>query len=226
MKHIILVSGKMQSGKDTLAEFLMKDFQKLNMSVCVDFFAKDLKEWCKEDFQPIAKYLNGYTKKLKSLITVFYDLNFNDKGHLKNIINQIDQLKIKDENFFEHKTEITRLLLQIYGTDIFRSRVDTNWWAKRVKDRCKHMTDDVVIVKDVRFPNEIEIFFEELNQSEFKIIPIRVERSSRKTVNASHETEIALDNWSQWEYVVDNDGALNDLQNASKTIIEDILNIS
>lgn len=63
---------------------------------------------------------------------------------------------------------------------------------------------DVLIISDIRLPREVEVFKEKLNA-----ITIRVNNLfSNNNLTAdqkSHETEIALDNYNNFDYEIDND---------------------
>lgn len=231
MKYVILVSGKLQTGKNQFAEYLIENFKNKNMTVESDLFAKSLKDGCKKDFKTVVNYLNSFAERLKSTIGAicYHDNKYRDAPDtIKELDKMLDELRIKDENFYEDKTELTRLLLQLYGTEIFRDRVDKNWWAKQVRDRAIKSSSDVIVVTDTRFPNEIEVFYDKsIDNDIIKVITVRVERNLDIKDNiSSHESEIALDDWNEWNYIIENNGTLKDLQNSSDTIVDDIINNS
>lgn len=217
MKKVILISGKLRCGKNQFAEYLGSELKKANLKVSEDLFARSLKDGCKEDFRKLTNVLKNIAEEIKAKINLFVDqrqVMLSDSS-INDIERTIDKLKIKDENWYEDKTDITRNILQLYGTEIFRRRVDENWWVKQVKDRCIASNDDVVIVTDCRFPNEIiEMFCDE-----YETIVIRIERNiNTQEQISSHDSETALDNWNEWDFIVENNGTLEDLKGSASVI--------
>lgn len=106
-KLVILTSGKMQSGKNQLSEFLKKEFLNLGYTVSEDMFAAGVKQGCKEDFAQLATTLNSIADQFQELDGL---LPF-DLGVELNFGKLIDQLRISEDNWYENKTPITRALL-------------------------------------------------------------------------------------------------------------------
>jgi len=200
MKNIILVSGKSRSGKDTFTNLLAEELTNRNLSFHIDYFARSIKEWSYEDFKPIIEYINSIVK------------HSDDK--IKN------KLYLCEDNFFENKTDLSRLILQIYGTNIFRNRVNENWWINITKEIANNSEKDFFIIKDVRFPNEIGMFYD----LRANIIPIRIERRVKTPKKiANHISETALDDFEQWNYIVDNNQKMSCLKDSTLIILDDIL---
>lgn len=213
-KIVILISGKIKSGKNQLADFMKEYFEKQNLKVSSDYFAKAVKDGCKEDFKKLADELNNYVIELKRVIISKYN-------YINEILDsKIDELKISDENWYENKTFITRTILQLYGTEIFRNRVDSDYWVKQVKDKCEKSDSDIILVTDTRFPNEIT----EMYSDNYDLITIRLLRDINKDKSKNHYSETALDDWNEWTYIIDN--KRNSLKSFQKQVImvaEDIL---
>ena len=221
MKKVYLISGKMQSDKNQFADFLQKELEEKGQKVSTDLFAKSLKDGCKNDFLLLSQVLESVSQQIKNAVNLFTDTRENmlNPSITQNIDNVIDKLKIKDENWYEDKTEITRCILQIYGTEIFRNRVDNNWWVNQVKNRSIESDSNAIIVTDCRFPNEITGMYDE----NYETIIIRINRNINTPKQMSlHDSETALDNWKIWDYVVENNGTLEDLKSSASTIIEDL----
>jgi len=221
-KLIVLVSGKLQSGKNQFAEYLKQHISKRDVSIYEDLFALGVKNGCKEDFAPLVKYLNENT-----------------------------DIKTTDDNWYENKTELTRILLQLYGTDIFRKRVSTDWWVKKQAERIVKNEKDVTIITDVRFPNEIDklldyistdysakqttcTFGEEeyltknhlqfISGCPYRICSVRINRNSAiKMGIKDHESETALDNYENFNYIYENNGTLDDLNTFAEFIAEELM---
>ena len=135
----------------------------------------------------------------------------------------IDQFTFTKDNFYEDKTDITRVLLQTYGTDIARKRFDDQFWVKTMAKRINADTNtDVIIVTDVRFPNEVEDIHDFIEG--WRIVPIRIERDIiRGSLIQEHPSETALDDYKFWEFIIDNNGTLEDLKSSAKCLSEQIL---
>ena len=219
-KKVILVSGRMQSGKNQFAEYLDQAYQLDKVKVRQDLFAKPVKDWSREDFHALVTYLNGKTNLIINMLKS-HQMYLKERypAHEKFVSDPIDdiiyitkKLKIEDENFYENKTELTRIILQMYGTNIFRDRVDYDFWVKQLIKRVKESDEDVTIVTDVRFPNEIDLL---LDDEDLDVISIRVERNmERMGKENKHESETALDDYRMFNYIVDNNGTLEDLWNS------------
>ncbi len=99
-----------------------------------------------------------------------------------------------------------RAVLQEMG-DTLRS-VDEDFLTKRIEEDFKvyeKMGIDNVVVSDVRLVHEIEYF---KNKDDFDVIAIRVNAiKSKRDLNEEekmHHTELELDNYKDFDYVIDN----------------------
>ncbi len=184
MKLVVLVSGKLQSGKNTFADLCIEHL-KNDLKVSYDYFAKELKQRCKEDFKPLVEYVNS--------------LN-------------IPELHTEDDNWYENKNKLTRILLQVYGTDVFRNRVSEDYWAEQLVENVYNSDSDVIFVTDVRFPSEIAA----LENEGFDVVSVRINRNLNRDDSVNeHESETALDNYTSWNYVFDNSGTYDELKEFS-----------
>ena len=207
MKKLILISGKMRSGKNAFAD-MVNEIIKDKYNVVFDLFAKDLKDGVWEDFYALHTFIYQQYWKLP-----------------KEIRDQFSWMNVKKDDFYENKSAYGRLLLQIYGTEIFRNRVDDNWWVKQVFDRwCayfsnKEILNGAYIVTDVRFPNEINYF----SQLMCPLVTVRVNRTDKDNVfNSEHFSEVALDEYAKFDYVIDNNGTLEDLKKKAEEFCEKV----
>jgi len=220
----------MRVGKNQFAEYLTESIQgSIGASVGQDLFARALKDGCKNDFKLLSLCLSKLNLEIKANIySLLSTANFKRPeidNQMKNLNKLLDQLIIKDECWYENKTIITRAILQLVGTEIFRKRVDNDWWPKILRKNILESDNDVTVVPDCRFPNEITVFEEDIIKNNLKVVTIRVERTINTNKDAaSHDSETALDNWKNWDYIVDNNGSLQDLKNAAQTIVKDVFN--
>jgi hypothetical protein len=217
MKKVILISGKLQSGKNQLAAFLQKRLEDRGLSVGQDYFAKDVKDGVKKDFKIVQEYLGHIHRNVKEEL-IGIGKRYGIPIETEKIMGLIDGIKYEDENLYEDKTELTRFLLQIYGTEIFRERVGKDWWTTQLTKRCAESTDDIILLTDVRFENEIEVFD---NLDGVDVSTVRVERNINRNGSAStHNSETGLDDYTMWDYIIENDGDLALLDSSAATIID------
>ena len=191
MTRVILVAGKLQSGKNEFAKELTKCLKSKGLTVAQDSFAFDLKKDTYKDFAEMVKYLNS--------------LN-------------IPELKLEKENFQENKTKLSRILLQTYGTNIMRNRVDTDIWVNKLKSRLEKSTKDYVIITDVRFPNEIDNLSTTLDT-----VAIKIDRKLDRTDSVnSHGSETSLDRFKSFNFIVDNNDSKKQLTFASQSVCNEL----
>ncbi len=156
---IISLSGKKKSGKDTVADFLVKDrgFTKLS-------FSTPLKELIIKTFSIDPDLLYNDTKKD---LPMDYNLNI-DYFHLdkmREIITeewgvQIDyETRERIEEFFDKKIETPRQLMQVVGTDIIRNLISETIFIDLMLEKIKKIQTPIVIA-DARLKNERETLLE------------------------------------------------------------------
>lgn len=128
-----------------------------------------------------------------------------------------------------------RLLMQLIGTECGREIIHPDLWVnslftdyipykkangfqrtvKDVNGIFTHIEYEVEypnwLISDVRFLNEVRAIIKREG------ILIRVERDLSNTSN--HESEIALDDYQEWDYIIDNNGSLEQLIYKVKEIL-------
>ena len=228
MRYVVLVCGKMRSGKDQFAKYVEEEFKNAGKAVVFDKFAQDLKDGCAHDFKDMATVINSRIDNIKAMLMNFTSMHFTDSGSrgiLDEMFKNLDALAIQPHNWYEDKTAITRSILQIYGTEIFRDRVKESYWVDKVYDRVTSSESDVTLVTDTRFPNEIEVFSKEfLGHNDLGAVSVRVSRGTG--IIDEHPSETALDSYDCFSYEIDNNGSLDDLRAAAKAFVEDVLHES
>lgn len=223
MKYLLLLSGKINCGKNQYAKFLQEEFEKHGLKVKQDLYAGDLKQFASEDFTTLGHTLFNKVQEIKASFQMFTDIRYGiPPAVFDNVNTLLDGLTFTEENFWEDKTDITRVLLQLYGTEIARKRFDDQFWIKSLAKRVNEDENDVIIITDARFPNELEDIRDYVNNR--RVIPIRIEREiDRNQLHGEHSSEKALDDYQWWEWIVDNNGTLEDLKASSEVVVEDIL---
>ena len=210
MKKIILVSGKLRSGKNQFSEYVKEYLEQKDIVVACDLFARGVKDGAREDFKEIYEHINTVIDDvLKDMSYLPEKPNADDK-----IIEKLESLKTIPDNFYENKTDLTRKILQNYGTNIFRARVDNDYWVKDTVKRLTANPADVIILTDVRFPNEIEYVAQF-----FDVVSIRIERDIKREKNFNeHESEKALDGYEHFDSTLMNNSTLDYLEKQAHII--------
>lgn len=181
---VILITGYISSGKDTIANHLLERYSSKNLNVCKIALADKLK------------------LITQRLIKLFYDIDI-DLGDF------YDQEAKERQRY--NMPHTLRTLLQIVGSDIFRDMLWKDIWCDVIsKDISLY---DIVIISDWRFPNELHYFHNlYLNSSIEKYITIRVNRVRHHVGinNMIHQSEEHIDKLNVM-YDIDNNGSLEDL---------------
>lgn len=90
---------------------------------------------------------------------------------------------------------------------------DPDYWLKRIIEQ-----DDNVIVPDLRMPHELKVF-KEHNAIAIRVEAPRENRSLRgELVKENDPTETLLDSVKDWDFVISNDGTLNELREKAKNL--------
>lgn len=117
-----------------------------------------------------------------------------------------------------------RKLLQVLGTDIIRKKIDPDFFVKRLCEDIKVYSYffDIITISDARFINEVVVPKEMFDD----VVTVRIIREGFKgdltTDELKHETEIALDNFNDYDYILKNDGTVADLKVKIKAMIEEV----
>lgn len=134
-----------------------------------------------------------------------------------------DDVKTIAYNYFGwygEKDELGRKLLQDIGTtgrnyneDMWVDHVIywIQWWASGTADH------QLAVVTDARYPNEIQRIKREFPD----VVTIRITRDSVEKLE--HPSETALDQWTDWDYVVENNGTKEEFQMKILEIMEGII---
>ena len=198
---IISITGKIGSGKDTIAEIIQQSTQ---LDWEVKKFAGKLKT--------IAELLCGVPKQ-----------NFESQ-------------EFKKTQMSEEWGMTYREFLQKLGTEALRSNFHENVWINALFSDYKAKTvavgtsefditekDELPnwIITDTRFPNEMDAV-----KSKNGLV-IKVERTLklRKGYDTPNETDLhpsetSLDNYTEWDYVIENNGTLEELRAKVMLILE------
>jgi len=220
MARFITLAGKKQVGKDTSAHMIKE--------LLVPTSVRQVFESEHTGCMPAIFEEGPYAKRV-------HIVHFADA--LKQACNVIFGIPLRDMETEEGKRKLTHLywpfrsalswnppgnpastnrmtvreVLQFVGTELFRDQMHRDVWVDSVF-RKPYRDDDIVLVADCRFPNEAEPALKHG-------ILIKIERDTGLSGD-SHASETALDDFSGYNYVVDNNGSLDDLKISLKEILE------
>jgi hypothetical protein len=189
---IVGISGKAQSGKDTVSKMIVYTIWYYNYS---------------QRLQPFSlEHYNNTYEKFGDVIdfTCWYKTSFANKLKqcLSNILN-VSISKFEDNEFKKSEVEwlgiTVRELLQKFGTAI-RNEVGDDFWVKACLNNLEK--DGNYLITDVRFKSEAK------GIKDLEGIIVRVNREGAGAGN--HISEIDLDDYS-FDYVINNDGNMEDL---------------
>jgi hypothetical protein len=156
----------------------------------------------------------------------FYRRAFADS--LKDAVGVIFGLTSKQMYTFVGKStvdpfwnETPRAILQRFGTECARNHYDDQIWVKSlfkfIHDNALDNTHDRWVVPDVRFSNEVQAI------KDHNGIVVEIVRTGHMGENigiAGHASEISLDSYDGWDYVLENDGTLEDLYSKVDEMME------
>lgn len=221
--NLIGISGKIGSGKDTVGKIIQYHTLQPERFECKTpeefvgssayFRKKPIKEWTKEELFND----NFFLREMN--VSLYQIKKFADKLKERIAITWgIDRQKLETQVFKNQlvpQLGITwRELMQLEGEKM--REIDEDYWCKALFTDYDdfHNTKfsvrngyeepkDKWIITDLRYPNEAKAIKEKGG------ISLRVNRVTDN--NSSHESETALDNYQDWDYVIDNNGSIEDL---------------
>ena len=203
MRNLIGFSAKKQSGKDTTYDIIQKISTKYNGlpgAFLNQKFAEKLKVFVADLICCDRSQLENDEFKNTPLPETWwiYDLGKEIKPY--GFYSGVDK-EIADERYLVKTTP--RKLLEIIGTPCLRGMVHPDVWVNSLFSW--YRPSYKWVITDVRFPNEVKRIKEEGG------IIIRINRDIGPRLNEPFP-ETALDDYQDWDYVIDNDGTMEELE--------------
>ena len=193
---IIAICGFQGSGKDTLANILIKKYGYKKLS-----FGSTVKEVASIIFNWDRKMLEGDTKESREWREKV-DVWWSNKLGINNLT--------------------PRYILQQVGTDLFRNHFHKDIWVNCLEK--KLLDYDKVVITDCRFPNELKTL-NKYNATIIQIYRGNlpewfndVKLGKREPPKELHESETS---WIKepFDYIIKNNGTIIELENEIKNII-------
>jgi cytidylate kinase len=173
--------------------------------------------------------VSGKARHGKDTICDFIREYYNDRG-LKTLNLQyssyIKEYAKKISGWDGSDDTKPRELLQQLGTEVIRNKIDPLFFVKRIIGdiRVYSYFFDLITISDGRAKVEIDIPKKELNN----VIAIRINRpnfdNGLTEEQKNHFTEIDLDDYDNYDYVIENDGTIEELKKKVLDIIKEVEN--
>ena len=116
------------------------------------------------------------------------------------------------------KDEKGRRFLQHLGTVV--REYDEDGWIKLLEKDPKFMGAERVVITDIRYPNEAFWVQNAYGQV------VRIEgRGGLEGEAAKHPSETSLDNFFEWDFIVDNSGGFPELQEQLSILLRSVIGV-
>lgn len=196
---IIGVSGKKQTGKNTIGRIIqaIQMWHSLPIDRYFDSNAKNVEEFCiqsldwKWDTNKLSKFrcvsFADTLKRMASILTGFPSVSMWESSAVKDTYNPVYGVT-------------NREILQILGQSL-RDNLSPDVWVNALFTT--YSPNENWIITDVRMPNEAKAIKDRGG------IIIRVNRNTE--YRDTHISETALDDYTEFDYIVDNNKDIKDL---------------
>ena len=135
---------------------------------------------------------------------------------LKQEVSEVTGFRV--EFIEEHKREF-RALLQVWGTEFRRHFNGSDYWIDKMAKIIEQSSSfyDVLFITDVRFTNEADFIRDAVNGGQL----VKVERRQTGYPDVdNHRTENDLDDYSKFDYVLNNDKTKEELNTSLEKMLE------
>lgn len=200
---IICLSGKSASGKDTVADVLVRNFRYVKVA-----FADGLRDLVCQTFDlPRELFIDRDKKEAKFLYPIRLD-----EEHISHILNHIENQwsipvsegsKNKMLLLVGNEMETPRKMLQFIGSELVRDCISEDFWINLVDKKIDNLAD--VVITDARLSNERDFA---RNKNALMCL---INRPTLKNED-SHRAENDLGNESDYQIVMNNDDSLSRFQ--------------
>lgn len=172
---IIILSGKVQSGKNECADIIKEYYEKIDLKTVVISYASYLKMYAKE------------------------------------VLGWDGSESTKPRDF-----------LQQVGVELIKNKINPNMLIDRVIDdiRVYSYFFDIIVISDARFVDEIEVIRK--NFSNVSVIHVLGKSNDLTFEQQNHSTETGLDNYSDYDFIINNDGSKEELRNKIFYLLEEV----
>ena len=151
-----------------------------------------------------------YELKNKKTVNLMYSETL--KNYVKKICNWDGNERTKP-----------RTMLQKLGTDYIRNQIDINFFVKRMMEDLEIYDKffDIITISDARFQNEIDT-----PKQKYTVITIKIEtkriNNELTQIEKQHLSECSLEEYHDYQYIIENNGTIEELKEKIETILEEV----
>lgn len=203
MTFVLGLRGKALAGKDTMAEYLIRE----KGWDCTFSFAANLKHICQTVFHLSDDDVSSQSGKARLFRTprVFSSGTLASIGAMMCVTHGDCFIPRENRELVESRfgttLETPRRVLQFIGTDVCRALIPT-YHVDVVGESIKRSGARLAVVTDVRFPNEGDYILKTLSG-----MVIEIDRPGVRAAGSdnSHSSELAMDGWPRYSDKIRND---------------------
>lgn len=205
---IIALSGRIGSGKNTVAKYLIEKYDFVEES-----FAKPVKDCISSIFQWDRDMLEGLNEEHRKA---------------RETEDRWWSERLQIEGFSPRKSML------IFATDIIRRNFNENIWVFSLEKRLLNREHENIVVTDCRFQNEMEFLksknsvsvLVERNREDWYEIALEAKKGNRESLRKLENSGIHISEWDlidyKFDYTIINDGSLDSLFKKVDLLIEKI----
>jgi hypothetical protein len=190
--NIVLLSGKISSGKSTVADYLVNHKNYVEVS---------------------------FADNMKSLLQNFLEVSYNISLPLTAFYTEEGKQTILPVRFPGGLPSTVRGAMQWYG-ELMKAQLGETFWIKQLIYKLKTISTNIVI-SDARFTYEIDSIKNEASlRHQHKVATILI-KSDRSPID-KHISENHLENYDNFDFILENNKSLNDLYSEIDKVIPQI----
>lgn len=202
---IIGVCGFQSSGKDTVAEYLVKEygFKRLSFASAIKDMLSILFDWSRDKLEGLTKEDREWREQIDPIWSKLLDMPFLSP----------------------------RYAMQYFATDLFRNHFHPDIWLKIVENKLEKYKYEHIVISDCRFINEINMII----QKGGKIIQVhrnmpdwvyRYEQTNNlEEIEELKNLHISEYEWikSHKDYIIKNDSSIKELTICVDDFLSEVL---
>lgn len=212
----IVMSGKMAAGKDSVGPALLKQLAKARYTTVSDtsLVIASYAAGVREEVSQVIATITAQKAKDQAVKTVAasQSIGYTEAQRVVDMLWDACQERPEAVNPYT-RTDLSRSVLQLWGTDIRRSQNNDYWVTRALVTAFRQMaTGKSVVLCDARFPNEINL------ARELGFLTVRLEVSRETQIkrltardgvpptkaSLEHASEVALDGFTDYDIIYDN----------------------
>lgn len=160
--------------------------------------------------------VSGKRRSGKNTIANFLiEKGFRQERFATELYHEVGQLGFTPDQVEEHKEVIRPIMIAIGDA---RRHFDPDHYARKLVGRLPFTKSEHVVVTDLRFSNEAKLLRDWASITGHRVTLVRVERPDyvRNTPADYHRSECDLDQWQDWDMIVNaNSGEIDKLERAA-----------